>query len=268
MITKINFTFFFLLVSLELFAQGKLYITPYTNCFVAAYKGIDSVNSKQSFIKTRNFMGKDFLMSINLTFIKDPFTISLGIEQGVYSSGYYHKEGKNTYPRVDSKVTLSQYDLIVYYTDFKYNLFGYNVKKPKKWLKKNEEKPYLLVSRFHPFIGAELRSINKTFEQDYPEGAEIATYLFNIPGTVYYHANDRKHFSMRAGFDWVFYDGEKRRFILTFMYKFAFKEAGYFRYHFEKPSRGIDFYYQTTTRGNGFSINAGIPIKLFEINKK
>lgn len=72
---------------------------------------------------------------------------------------------------------------------------------------------------------------------------------------------------MRAGFDWVFYDGGKRRFILTFAYKFAFTEAGYFRYHFKEPARAIDFYYQNNTRGNGFSINAGVPVKLLEIKK-
>ncbi len=72
---------------------------------------------------------------------------------------------------------------------------------------------------------------------------------------------------MKAGLEWSFYNREKYRVAINVMYSFAFKDAGYFRYHFSKPVQGIDFYYQNTTRGNGITITAGVPIKLVDFSK-
>ena len=272
MTVKINFTLFFSLVSLGLFAQGKLYITPHINCFVAAYKGVDSVNKKQDFIKTKNFTRKDFLVGIKLTYLNKRFAVSAGIEEGIYASGfYYKKEPQNLANRIDSKETIAEGNgPNIIFIEVQTELSKYlNIKMPK-WLSKNPEKPYLVVSKLAPFIGFERRQMQQTFINDFVEyNSAIQTSLYgNIPGSHLFHLNNSRHFLLRAGFDWVFYNEGKRRFIITFMYQLAFKDAGYWRYHFEKPSRGIDFYYQTTTRGNGFSVKAGLPIKLFEINKK
>ncbi|WP_462243526.1 hypothetical protein [Ferruginibacter sp.] len=171
--------------------------------------------------------------------------------------------------RVDSHESSSQGQVWVYYTDFKYKLVNFNIKLPKKIQLTHSSKSYLLVSSLFPFAGAEIRRLGSTFKQDFVEyNSAIGTSLFgNISGSNYYHSYNRHHFSMRVGFDWILYNRDKRRFVLTFMYKFAFNDAGYFRYHFKKPSMGIDFYYQNTTRGNGFSVKAGFPIMLFKTNK-
>jgi hypothetical protein len=258
------------IVSPSAFAQGKLYLIPHVGFYSGAYKSVDTVNSKQGIIYTKPFLGKDFSIGLALAYTHNKFEYSLGVESGFFSSGFKHTEPKLWPNRVDSKESLSQGEVWVYKADAKYDFLGLNLKKPKKYLNKTTEKKYLVVSRFYPFIGAEIRRLGRTFVQDFVEyNSSIGTSTYGtIPGSNYYHSYKRHHFSIRAGFDWVFYDGEKRRFILTFMYQFAFKDAGYFRYHFSKPTQGIDFYYQTTTRGNGLSIKAGFPIKLFEINKK
>lgn len=263
--TKPNLTFIILLISVGTFAQGKFYIVPHIGFYSGAFRGVDSVNSKQDLIKTKPFLGKDFSIGIKLEYHRNKLGFELGIESGFYSTGFYHNEGKNI-PRVDSKESSSQGEIWMYTTDAKYNLLGFNINKPRKWVTQKTEKPYLLVTRFFPYLGLEIRRLGKSFRQDNVEyNSSIGTYPFgDIPGSRYYHSYARHHFSMRSGFDWVFYDGEKRRFILTFLYQFAFKDAGYWRYHFIKQNERIDFYYQNTTKGNGFTIKAGMPIKIFE----
>ena len=267
MYPKIKLTVLGIIFSLGLIAQGKIYIVPYLGFYTGAYKGVDTVNNKQNFIKTKPFLGKDFTIGIKLNYYKNRLGITAGVGAAFYSTGFYRKEDKSNPLRVDSRSTISEGPWISYFAETRYSLLDFNIKMPK-WLSKNPEKPYLLVSNIAPFLGFEYRKVGKNFENDFRSGAEIATSQGNIPGTVYYHAYKNTHTSMRAGIDWVFFNEAKRRFILTFMYQFAFKDAGYYRYHFSKPSRGIDFYYQTTTRGNGFSIKAGVPIKIFENRKR
>ena len=256
----------FLLIYLGLFAQGKFYITPQVFAFVPSYKGVDSVNKKQTLLKTRNFARKDFLVGINLAYYNKPFYFSFGVEQAAYSTAFYQKDdGVLRY-----KSTSSALNVINYYFEAKYDLWQYTKKIPKKW--RNNDNPYLIVSKISPYIGLDYLRTNKNIVEysnsilfGYQTGN---TSVFDIPGIHNFYPNSRNHFGIRAGVDWTFYNGEKRKFILTFGYKFGFKSMGYHRYHFENPGRGIDFYYQTTTNGNGFTIKAGLPIKLFEINKK
>ena len=258
-----------MIVSLAAIAQGKLYIIPAIGYYSGTYKTVDSVNRKQDIIYSRSFLGKDFSIGFSVAYSIKKIELSLGVESGFYSSGFKHSEPKSWPNRVDSHESLSQGEVWVYNTDFKYKGANFNIKLPLKKRPVLSDKSYLLVSSFFPFAGAEIRRLGRTFVQDFVEyNSGIGTSQFgSISGSNYYHSYSRHHFSMRAGFDWIFYNGEKTRFILTFMYKFAFNDAGYFRYHFEKPNMGIDFYYETTTRGNGFSIKAGFPIKLFETNK-
>lgn len=257
----------FLQISPEVFAQGKFYITPQVFAFVPSYKGVDSVNKKQTLLKTRNFARKDFLIGINLSYYNAPFHFSVGIEQAAYSTAFYQKENKI----MRNQEAISALNVINYYFEIKYDVWKYNKKLPKKWLGENTPNLYLIVSKISSYIGFDYLRTNKNIV-DYGNSVLFGyqtqnTTIFDIPGTLDFYPNSRNHFGIRAGFDWTFYNGEKRKFILTFGYKFGFKNLGYHRYHFEKPSRGIDFYYQTTTNGNGFSIKAGFPIKLFEMKK-
>ena len=267
--TKHSLFLVFAVIPFILSAQGKLYIVPHIGFYSGAYKTVDSVNSKQDIIYTRPFLRKDFTIGVTLAYTHKKFEYNLGIESGFYSSAYKHTEPKSWPFRIDSRESLSQGSVLVYQGCIKYKAADFNIKLPHKFRIKHPEKPYLLTSNINPFIGAELRRLSRTFVQDFEEPSVIFTSTYGtIPGVHYYHSYRRNHFSMRAGFDWVFYNSEKRRFIITLMYQFAFNDAGYFRYHFRKPSRGLDFYYQNTTRGNGFSIKAGVPIKIFENRKK
>src|SRR5258705_6365964 len=92
-----------ILVSPVLFAQGKLYIVPHLGFHSGSYKGVDSVNNKQSFIKTKPFLRKDFIIGVKLAYTNKSLGISAVIEQGVYSSGYYRNEDKRLPNQVDSK---------------------------------------------------------------------------------------------------------------------------------------------------------------------
>lgn len=265
---KLSILTIVIFLSLGLFAQGKFYITPQVFAFVPSYKGVDSVNKKQTLLKTRNFARKDFLVGVHLSYYNSPLCFSLGIEQAAYSTALYQKENKT----MRHKESSSALNVINYYFEAKYDIWKYNKKLPKKWRSENASNSYLIVSKISPYIGFDYLRTNKNIV-DYGSsvlfGYQIGnTSVFDIPGTLNFYPNSRNHFGIRAGVDWTFYNGEKRKFILTFGYKFGFKSMGYHRYHFENPGRGIDFYYQTTTNGNGFSIKAGLPIKLFEINKK
>jgi hypothetical protein len=266
---KIKLSIIGSIILLGLFAQGKIYVTPQVFAFVPSYKGVDSVNRKQTILKPRNFNRKDFLVGFNLAYYNAPISVSAGIEQAVYSTGFY--EQSNIYAGKNGG-SLSGLNLINYYLEFKYDLWKYNKKLPKKWLTENSKNQYLIVSKISPYIGIDYLRTNKNIlgtDNFVIGGRQIGnTTIFDVLGIVDFYPNSRNHFGIRTGLDWTFYNGEKRKFILTFGYKFGFKNLGYHRYHFENPARGVDFYYQTTTNGNGFSIKAGFPIKLFEINKK
>jgi hypothetical protein len=257
-----------ILVSPVLFAQGKLYIVPHIGFHSGAYKGVDSVNDKQNFIKTKPFLRKDFIIGFKLTYTYKSLGISAGIEQGVYSSGFYRNEDKSLPYRIDSKHTASEGNgPTILFIEPRYELFDFNIKMPK-WLSNNPEKPYLVASRIAPFLGVEYRKMSRTFINDFVErNITLTTSQYgDIPATDFYHAYKTNQISFRGGIDWIFYNLEKRKFVITLMYSFAFKDAGYFRYHFYKP--GIaDFYFQTQTRGNGISLKAGIPIKLVDFGK-
>ena len=88
---KIKLLFFAILITAatKTIAKGKFYIVPQVFAFVGSYKGVDSVNKKQTILKTRNFARKDFLVGINLSYYNAPFYYSLGIEQGAYSTSFY-----------------------------------------------------------------------------------------------------------------------------------------------------------------------------------
>ena len=268
MFAKTSLTFLLTLISLVLFAQGKLYIIPRIGFYCGSWSGSDSVNKKQDLIRSAPFLRKDFIAGVYLLYVKKNWSVSAGIEEGNYSSGFKHTERRSNPLRVDSKETISQGSLAVLFTEMKMEIADVNIKKPV-WLFRSsqKEKPYLLVSTLAPLIGFEYRRLSRTFINDFHESSEIMTSAGTIPGESWYHSYHRVHTSFRAGIDWTFYDFNKRTFILNFIYSFAFKDAGYFRYYFYKPGVA-DFYFQNTTRGNGFSIKAGIPIKIFEVKKK
>jgi hypothetical protein len=257
-----------ILVSPVLFAQGKLYIVPRLGFHSGSYKGVDSVNNKQGFIKTKSFLRKDFIWGIKFTYTHKSLGVSLGIENGVYSSGFYRNEDKRLPNRVDIRSARSVGNhLLVIFIEPRYELIDLNIKMPK-WLRNNPEKPYLVASRIAPFLGVEYRKMPGIFVNDYVEyNAEVTTSQYgDIPGSVFYHAYKTTQISLRGGIDWIFHNEDKRKFVITLMYSFAFKDAGYFRYHFYEP--GIaDFYFQTKTRGNGISLKVGVPIKLVTFKK-
>ena len=262
-------TFLFILVSLGLKAQGKLYITPRIGFHTGSYDGVDSINNKQDLIKTRRFQQKWFHVGIYLSYIHDKYDLSMGIEQGDYTSGIYYGGDRYRPDNVIHKSSVATQNRILF-TEFKYDAWGWNVKLPK-WLKKelDTEKLYLIASRFMPMIGFEYRSmpVGGRFINDYEEFRSISTLNGDIPYARLYHSYQQSQVALRAGVDWVFHDGEKRRFVVNLMYSFAFKDAGYWQYRFYHDTPR-EFHFRTTTRGNGLSLKIGVPIKLFEVKKK
>ena len=119
------------------------------------------------------------------------------------------------------------------------------------------------VSRIAPVLGIEFRQIRKRiFINDFIEDASVTTSQFGtIPGSSFYHSYKPGQISLRAGMDWIFFDLEKRKFIITLLYSFAFRDAGYFRYHFSRPGVA-DFYFQTQTKGNGVALKLAVPVKV------
>jgi hypothetical protein len=243
-------------------------VVPHFGFHSGAYKGVDSVNRNQDFIKTKPFLRKDFICGIKLTYAGKSLGISMGIEQGAYSSGFYRNEDRSIPNRIDSRHTASEGNgPTILFIEPRYELFDFKVKMPK-WLSNNPAKPYLIASRIAPFLGIEYRKMSRTFINDFVEyNVEVFTSQYgNIPGSDFYHANKNSQVSLRSGIDWIFYDGDKRKLIITLMYSFAFKDAGYYRYHFDKPNVA-DFYFQTQTRGNGISLKVGMPVKLVDFKK-
>jgi hypothetical protein len=259
---KINFTIIFVTISLGLLAQGKFYITPQVYAYVGSYREVASVNKNQAFIKSRNFTRKDFLVGEDLSYYSDPLTISLGIGQAEYSSGIRYEENKILF----TKLTYSGLNIINYYLDFKMDKWAYNRKIPKRWRNESSKDKFLIVSKISPFIGVDFFRFNKNTLAE--NRTSISGNLNYIPGTVNFIPNSRNGFGIRAGVDWVFYNREKRKLVLTLMYKFGLSKLGTYKYRFQNQNRGIDFNYETTTNGSGFCIKAGFPIRLFEVKKK
>jgi hypothetical protein len=259
---KINFTIIFLTISLGLLAQGKFYVTPQVFAFVGSYKGINEVNKNQDFIFSRNFTKKDFLIGASLSYYKEPLCISVGIEQAAYSSGFIYKVENRLY----NKTAFSGRNVVNLYTEVKYDIWNYKKRIPKKWRNENNKDKFLIVSKFSPFIGFDYLRYNLNTVSK--EKNSIGGPVYRIPYEMEVYQNRKDNFGIRTGVDWTFYNGEKRKFVLSLAYKFAFNVLAYGNYRFQNLSRGIDFKYQTSTRGNGFSIKAGFPIKLFETKKK
>ena len=261
---KIKLFFFTVLITAatKTIAQGKFYIVPQVFAFVGSYRGVDSVNKKQTLLKTRNFSKKDFLVGVNLSYYKEPFMITFGVDQAVYTTSFYYKEDGLLY----KKASYSAMNLVNYYVEIKYDVWKYNKKLPKRWLNENIKNQYLIVSKISPFIGIDY--LRHNMNRISKENDRLNTPAFNIPYELEVFQISPANIGIRTGIDWTFYNGEKRKFSLSFAYRFGFKNIAYHRYHFENISRGVNFYYQTTTKGNGFSIRAGFPIKLIELNKK
>ena len=256
-----------ILFSAGLFAQQKIYIVPHVGFYVGSYRGVDSINNKQNWIKTKPFLRKDFTIGIKLSYYHKKLSISAGLDAKIFSSGFYRNEDRSSGQWIDVRPTISQGECKSFYIEGRYSVADWNIKMPR-FLKSLAEEPYLIVSTIDPFIGIEYNRMGHTFVNDFVEsGVSITTSQGSIPGTVFYHSHNREHIAFRGGVDWVFFNNDKRRFILTLMYQFALKDVGYFRYHYKNPAMGVDFFYQTTTRGSGFTIKAAIPIKIASIKK-
>lgn len=264
---KLVNSIFFIFLSSGLIAQKKVYFEPYLGFYVGHYKSVDSVNNKQDIIKTNTFGGKDFGIGGRLTYIENDMVISAGAESSYFISGFKHIEPP-VYPKVDSYESRSQGNCKSFYAQFGYQIADIDIKKPR-WMNKNQERPYLIVSKINPFIGFEYWVMTNSFRNDYVEfNSSITTSLGSISGSSRYHSYSKTNYGIRAGINWDFYDLEKRRFIIMLLYKIGFKDAGHFLYKFNSTGFSNAFDFQTTTKGSGFCIYAGIPIKLFQLKKK
>jgi hypothetical protein len=248
-------------------AQKKVYFEPYLGFYVGNYKPVDSVNKKQDIIKTNTYGGKLFGIGGRLTYIDNNMVVSAGAESSHFSSGFKHIEPP-VYPKVDSYESLGQDNCKSFYVQLGYHITDINIKKPR-WMGKNKELPYLMVSKITPFIGFEFWMMTNSFRNDeISYQSSISTSSGSISGSNQFHSYTNTHYGIRTGIDWVFYNREKRRFIIMLLYKIGFKDAGYFLYKFNGTSFSNAFDFQTTTKGSGFCIYAGVPIKLFQLKKK
>jgi hypothetical protein len=211
--------------------------------------------------------GKDFGIGGRLTYIYNNVSISIGAESAYFTSGYKHIE-PDIYPKVDSYSSTSQGNCKSFYGQFAHHLFDFNIKKPK-WIGKSQVKPYLMVSKISPFAGFEYWVMSNSFMNDEIEyNSSITTSLGTITGSSQYHSYSKTNAGLRFGINWDFYDGEKKRFIIMLLYKMGFKDAGYFLYKFNGTNFSNPFNFQTTNKGGGFCIYAGVPIKLFQFRDK
>lgn len=266
---KISLTFIFLLSWLNLLAQGKFYITPQIGYISGSYSGVDCINRNQNLFTTRNFQWKQSIIGLKASYYKNKFETSIGIEEGVYASGFYYGGDRSIQYNVISKHSLAQRCKVIF-NEYKQDAFSWNIKMPK-WLRsgENSEDSYLIVSRIMPLIGLEYRILprNGKFVNHLEEFRSTTTIIGSIPFAQSYNSYNRSQLSIRTGLDWVFYDGEKRKFIITLMYSIAFKDAGYYNYRFyyDTPQ---EFQYRNRTRGNGISLKVGVPFKILEIKAK
>lgn len=261
-----------LFLSLELFAQGKIYLEPYLGTFVGFSKENEQINSKQNIISHNYFGSKDLAVGGKISFKNDKHKVSLGYETSYYNSNYRHRE--SGLPRVEGRYSSGEGPFNSIYGEYAKQLFDFNVKMPKgfkKWMYDDKEYSYLITSQISPVIGLEYRFIYTDYVNDFNfPRSTIRTSQGNYYTDIeFLHLNSKANLTMRAGLNWEFYNGEKHKFTITCLYKFAFKDAGYFQYHFKSVNNtNPEFDYQNTTRGNGFCIYLGVPIKLYTFKKK
>lgn len=258
-------------LSLGLFAQGKVFLEPYFGFFVGFSKENESVNRKQNIISHNYFGSKDLAVGGKISYKNDKYKVSLGYETSYYTSNYRHRE--TGLPRVEGRYSTSNGPFNSIYGEYAKQLIDFNVKMPqglKKWMKGDKDYSYLISSKIYPILGIEYRFIYKDYVNDFnfPRSTVRTSEGNYYTDIEFLHLNSKANLIMRAGINWEFYNRDKHKLTLTILYKFAFKDAGYFRYHF-KSSNNInpDFYYENTIRGNGFCIYLGVPIKLYNFKK-
>ena len=269
---KITIFVIVIFFSLELFAQGKVFLEPNLGFFVGRSKENPAINKNQNIINHYYFGGKDLAVGGKLSYKYFKSKFSIGYETSYYTSEYKHIE--TGLPRINSLSSAGYGPFNSIYGEYAKQSTNFNVKMPRsfrKWMKGDNDYNYLISSKISPFIGMEYRFIYTDYKNDYNDPhAIILTSKGNYyADTQYLHLNSKANVTMRAGLNWEFYNGEKHKFTITFLYKFAFKNAGYVQYHFKSVNNtNPEFDYQTTTRGNGFCIYLGVPIKLYTFKKK
>lgn len=260
--------------SLELLAQGKIYLEPYLGFFVGRSTEDKKINSRQNIIRRYSFGGKDLAVGGKLSYIKEKSKTSAGYEMSYYTSSY--KRIETGLPRVNGYRSFGYGHFHSLYTEYARQSINFNVLLPnsfKKWLNIDDDKTYLISSKISPVLGLEYRFVYNSFINDdnsNPTATILTTNLGNYRADIHYlHLNANANITMRGGFNWEFFNGDKHKFTLLFIYKFAFRDVGYVRYRFrqvDNPSNMFDF--QTRTRGNGLNIFASIPIKLYSFKGK
>lgn len=260
-----------LFLSLEVYAQGEIYLEPYLGTFVGFSKENKQINGKQNIISHNYFGSKDLVAGGKISYKNNKHKVSLGYETSYYSSNYRHRE--SGLPRVEGRYSHGDGPFNSIYAEYAKQLIDFNVKMPrslKKWLKADQDYTYLITSKISPVIGFECRFIYTDYVNDsnFPRST-IRTSQGNYYTDIeFLHLNSKANLTMRAGLNWEFYNGEKHKLTLTVLYKFAFKDAGYYQYHFKSVNNiNPEFDYQNTTRGNVFCIYISVPIKLFSFKK-
>ena len=273
MLRKIGLSTLAFVFSLELLAQGKIFVEPYAGFFVGLSKGNNDINRNQTIITNNYFGGKDLAIGGKLTYKKAKSTIGLGYETSFYTSSLKHIEN-GFFPKVNSYYSQSSTYMNSVYIEYGKQVKDFNVRMPKflrRLTNGSEEKLYLISSKLSTVLGVECRFVGRTFVNDFNfNTAQIFTsqgdYVTDIE---YLHLNAKANITMRGGLNWEFYNGDKHKFTFILLYKFAFRDAGYFQYRFKSVNNvNPSFDYQTTTRGNGFCIYFSIPIKLYTFKKK
>jgi hypothetical protein len=271
------FLFYSVLLSLGLVAQEKFYIEPSLGFFVGYSKEDRSVNQFQNLINHYYFGGKDLSVGLKLSYIKNKHKLSLGYETSYYASNFKHLE--SGLPRVDSRFSSSIGPVNSIFAEYANSALKLFVKLPKFLHKKSSgsETLYLINSKISPLFGLEFRYFskgaldenNRAYFQNVGFRTSRGNYIAD--STKYLQLYSKSNLTMRSGILWEFYNNDKHLCTLTILYKFAFKDAGFIRYRFistENNPNNPPFLYQNTTRGNGFLIALGVPIKLFTILKK
>ena len=258
-------------LSFELMAQRKVFLEPYLGFYVGFSKENKEINKNQNIINHYYFGGKDVSIGGKISYKTEVSKYSLGYETSFYVSHYKHLE--TGLPRIESFHSTGYGEFHSIYFEYARKIIDVKIKMPKsfqKWIKTEKDRTYLLNSKLSPMLGLEYRFIYGDYKNDFNDPhATIRTSQGNYSADIQYlHLNANSNLTMRGGLNWEFYNGDKYKFNIALLYKFAFKDAGYINYHFVKNSNpNISFDYQTTTRGNGFCIYAGFPIKLFSYKK-
>ncbi|MCY7291148.1 MAG: hypothetical protein LH615_03100 [Ferruginibacter sp.] len=261
-----------LFLSLELFAQGKLFLEPYLGFFVGFSKENNNINDKQNIINHNYFGSKDLAAGGKVSYTKNKNKLSLGYETSYYHSNYQHRE--TGLPRIEGRYSTGYGPFNSIYIEYAKQLINFNVKMPhsfKKWIKAEDDYSYLISSKISPVLGIEYRFTYTDYVNDFNfPRSRVSTSQGNYYTDIeFLHLNKKANLTMRGGVNWEFYNGERHKITITLLYKFAFKDAGYIQYHFKSVNNiNPEFDYQNTTRGNGFCIYLGLPIKLYTFKKK